>query len=204
MRLEWHGHSCFRLCTDAGTVVFDPYADGSVPGLAPLSLTADAVLCSHGHADHSAAGAVTLTGSTPSFTVEKIPCWHDEVHGLKRGPNTIHVVTAEGMRTAHLGDLGHRLKADRLRRLGRVDVLLIPVGGHYTIDGDTAAEVAEAVGARIVVPMHYRKGPVGYAVLSEADEFLKHRHDVAVYDTDTLDITPETPAQTAVLRCAHA
>lgn len=203
MKLEWYGHSCFRLCTAEGTVVFDPYEDESVPGLEPISLEADAVLCSHDHHDHNARGNVKLTGNEPSFSVERIPCWHDEVRGLKRGPNTIHIVEAEGMRTAHLGDLGHVLKGEKLHRLGRIDVLLIPVGGYFTIDGDEAAVVADAVGARIVVPMHFRRGAMGYPVISEPDVFLKHRTDVVTYGSDTIEITPETAVQTAVLRYAH-
>ena len=186
--------------TDVGTAVFDPYADGKVPGLAPLSLTADAVYCSHGHNDHSAADKVTLTGRKPAFSVETVSCYHDERRGLLRGRNTIHILSAEGMRVAHLGDLGHALKGAALDTLRGVDALLLPVGGCYTIDPKTARAVADAVGARVVIPMHYRLGGMGFPVLAELSAYTSLCGDVKMYDTNELELTAETPAQTAVLR----
>lgn len=204
MKLEWYGHSCFRLCADEGTAVFDPYADDYVPGLPPIALEADAVFCSHEHNDHNARDKVTLSGREPRFTVEKIPCFHDELRGLKRGANTIHVIGAEGMRAAHLGDLGHRLSGRILKKLGKIDVLLIPVGGFYTIGPEDAAAIAADIGARITIPMHYRLGAVGYPVLAEPEDFLKRRSDVRYHEGNTLTIDAETPSQTAVLRLCHA
>ena len=200
MRLLWHGHSCFSVVTDVGTAVFDPYADGKVPGLAPLSLTADAVYCSHGHNDHSAADKVNLTGRKPALSVATVSCYHDERRGLLRGRNTIHILSAEGMRVAHLGDLGHALKGAALDTLRGVDALLLPVGGCYTIDPKTARAVADAVGARVVIPMHYRLGGMGFPVLAELSAYTSLCGDVKMYDTNELELTAETPAQTAVLR----
>ena len=200
MRLIWHGHSCFSVVTDVGTAVFDPYADGKVPGLAPLSLTADAVYCSHEHDDHGAADRVALTGRAPRFTVETVPSFHDDRLGLLRGRNTIHILSAEGLRVAHLGDLGHVLKGAALDKLRGVDALLLPVGGRYTIDAKTARAVADAVGARVVIPMHYRLGGMGFPVLEELSDFTSLCSDVTMYDTNTLELTAETSAQTAVLR----
>ena len=203
MKLIWHGHSCFLAETALGTAVFDPYTDGKVPGLAPLSLTADAVYCSHGHDDHSAADKVTLTGRKPGFRVETIPCFHDDMRGLKRGRNTIHVLEAEGLRVAHLGDLGHRLKGPALEKLRGVDALLIPVGGFFTIDAAAARAVADDIGPRVVIPMHYRLGDMGFAQIAELSAFTDLCADVIYYDTNTLKLTAETPAQTAVLRYCH-
>ena len=200
MRLIWHGHSCFSVVTDVGTAVFDPYADGKVPGLAPLPLTADAVYCSHGHDDHSAADKVALTGREPAFSVETVSSFHDDRRGLLRGRNTIHILSAEGMRVAHLGDLGHALKGAALDKLRGVDALLLPVGGCYTIDPKTARAVADAVGARVVIPMHYRLGGMGFPVLAELSAYTSLCGNVKAYDTNELELTAETPAQTAVLR----
>ena len=111
MKLTWYGHACFKLETASGSVVFDPYAPGSVPGLALPEITADAVVCSHRHSDHYCPEAVTLTGSEPSFAMCSIPTFHDECMGAKRGDNLITVVTAEGLTVAHCGDLGHELSA---------------------------------------------------------------------------------------------
>ena len=117
MKLIWNGHSCFTVETSEGTAVFDPYQDGSVPGYAPLTLTADQVLCSHGHGDHNAAEAVTLTGKAPSYKVEELATFHDPEQGTLRGPNTIRILSAEGMRIAHLGDLGCDLTAEQVEKL---------------------------------------------------------------------------------------
>ena len=113
MRLIWNGHSCFTLETAGGTVVVDPYLDGSVPGLAPIRLRADAVYCSHDHRDHGARELVALTGEKPDVAVETIHTWHDDQQGAQRGPNTIHIFQAEGLRVAHLGDLGCELEPEQ-------------------------------------------------------------------------------------------
>lgn len=200
MKLIWRGHSCFQIEAEGYTVVFDPYADGSVPGLAPLRLTADAVYCSHGHRDHNAADAVTLSGRGCPLKVQTLPCWHDDKRGVLRGKNTIHILSAEGMRAAHLGDLGHMPSKTALEALRGVDALLIPVGGYFTIDAKTARTVADAIAPRVVIPMHYRLGEMGYDVIGTLDAFTALCGDVRVYDTNTLALDADTPAQTAVLR----
>lgn len=199
MNLIWNGHSCFTLETAEGSVVFDPYRDGSVPGLSPIRLTADLVLCSHDHRDHGARELVGLTGRPPSFSVETISTFHDPEGGALRGPDTIHIVAAEGMRLAHLGDLGCIPTPEQLDRLRGLDVLLIPVGGYYTIDASQAQELVEELKPRIVVPMHYRSDTFGYEVIARLEDFLALRSDVVRYPGSALEITPHTPTQTAVL-----
>ena len=156
MKITWYGHSCFMLESECGTLVFDPYSDGSVPGWTLPRLSADAVLCSHGHSDHGGVEKVTLSGREHSYQIDAVECFHDDAEGAKRGKNTIHIVTDGGVRVVHMGDLGHELDEAQYARLSRPDVLLIPVGGYYTIDAAQAYEIAGKVGARITVPMHYR------------------------------------------------
>ena len=199
MKLIWHGHSCFALEAEGYTVVFDPYADGAVPGCAPLRLTADAVYCSHEHSDHGARQCVTLSGRGCPLPVEAIACFHDNMHGALRGKNTIHILSAEGMRVAHMGDIGHMPGKQAIQALAGVDALLIPVGGHFTIDAATAVQVIDAIGPRVVVPMHYRLGGMGYDVIGTLDQFTALRTDLRRYDGNTLELTPDTPRQTAVL-----
>ncbi len=201
MRITWHGHSCFKVETNQGSVVFDPYEDGRVPGYAPLprNLSADAVLCSHQHRDHSAVELVRLSGSTPTFSVQEISTFHDEVQGEKRGTNKIHIVSAEGIRLAHMGDIGCELTREQLTVLRGVDVLLIPVGGFYTIDATQAKMMADAIGARVVIPMHYRNGHLGYEVIGTLESFTEQCNNVVMYDTNNIAITADVPAQTAVL-----
>lgn len=199
MKLIWNGHSCFTLDTEQGSVVFDPYQDGSVPGLSPLRLRADLVLCSHGHQDHNATETVTLTGHAPSFQVESIPSYHDDHQGTLRGENTIHIISAEGMRLAHLGDLGCSLTPEQEARLKGLDALLVPVGGYYTIDAAQAQALVLALQPRVVVPMHYRSDSFGYDVIAPLEPFLALRADVVRHPSNTLQLTADTPAQTAVL-----
>ncbi|MDF3005986.1 MAG: hypothetical protein K0S22_2458 [Oscillospiraceae bacterium] len=201
MRITWHGHSCFKVETNQGSVVFDPYEDGRVPGYAPLprNLSADAVLCSHQHRDHSAVELVRLSGSTPTFSVQEISTFHDEVQGEKRGTNKIHIVSAGRIRLAHMGDIGCELTREQLTVLRGVDVLLIPVGGFYTIDATQAKMMADAIGARVVIPMHYRNGYLGYEVIGTLESFTEQCNNVVMYDTNYIVITADMPAQTAVL-----
>ncbi len=201
MKLTWYGHSCFLVETADGSAVLDPYSPGSVPGLSLPPLRADLCLCSHGHRDHGYAQGVTLTGRTPALRLETLDVWHDEKQGALRGPNRIHILEAEGLRLVHLGDLGHMLSPGQLAALGKVDLLLIPVGGHYTIGPETAAELAEAVGARITVPMHYRGRGFGYPVIGPVEDFTARVRGVRLLDGSVLE--PETIEGSAVvvLRC---
>lgn len=201
MKLTWYGHSCFLLETAEGSVVFDPYAPGSVPGLSLPELAADAVLCSHGHRDHGYAEVVRLSGKQTAFRVTAIDSFHDDKHGLLRGKNTIYVVEAEGKRVAHLGDLGHELNEKQLAAIGSVDVLLIPVGGHYTIDAQTAQRVAQAIGARLTVPMHYRGPGFGYEVIGPVEDFLALRGRIVRFDGSSFDPDAIEGEATLVLRC---
>ena len=129
MHLTWNGHSCFTLKTQQGTLVLDPYRPGSVPGLPDLRLNADGVYCSHGHDDHAGAELVTLSGKGHTVQVEELETYHDPEQGTLRGKNTIRIFTAEGLRVAHLGDLGCELTPEQMGRLTGLDALLFPVGG---------------------------------------------------------------------------
>ncbi len=145
MKLIWHCHACFELISADGSVVFDPYSPGSVRGLKLKPLHADCVICSHGHSDHNYASGVELSGSSPKFSLTQIPTYHDGRQGALRGDNLCSVVEAEGMRIAHLGDLGHTLDPETAAKLKPLDVLMIPVGGYYTICPQQAKEIAIAL-----------------------------------------------------------
>ena len=200
MEIIWYGHSCFKVITDVGSVVFDPYEDGKVPGLGSLRLEADAVLCSHEHGDHNFRAGVSLSGKAFTGEIEEIPSWHDEVHGAKRGPNTIRVIHAEGMKLIHLGDLGSDLDPEQIETLRKPDVLLVPIGGFYTIDTKQALQIVDELSPRVTVPMHFRRGEIGFDVISTAEEFLKKCPNPVVYPENSLTVDSETPCQTAVLQ----
>ena len=198
MRIIWNGHSCFTLETAQGTIVLDPYADGSVPGLPPLSLRADKVYCSHTHADHGALETVTLTGAPCTVEVEELPTFHDAQNGAQRGPNTMRIFRAENLRVAHLGDLGCALSPQQVQALSNLDALMIPVGGFYTIDAQQAWDLASTLQPRVIIPMHYRGNGFGYDVIAPLDDFLSLCSRPVQHVGHAMELTAQTPSQVAV------
>jgi len=201
MKLTWYGHSCFRMESADGTVVFDPAENGRVPGYSPLpeDISADKVLCSHGHGDHNAAELIKLTGNTFGGKITLIDSWHDDAEGKKRGSNVIAVVETEDLKAVHMGDLGCELNQEQVNALANPDVLMIPVGGFYTIDAKQARAIADLLKAKVVVPMHYRSGDRGYDVIATLDEFVSLSSNVKEYLGGSIEVDGNTPAQTAVL-----
>lgn len=172
MTITWLGHACFRIEEDGYAVVLDPYT--GVRGYPPLMVSGNEVLCSHQHFDHNYKGGVMMPlNLIPSpFTVETVETFHDDKQGALRGSNTIHVLRSETTKVVHLGDLGHQLSQEQAEKLMHCDVLLIPVGGVYTIDAIGAKAVAEQLQPRIIVPMHYRHDPCGLENVAEVESFL--------------------------------
>ena len=204
MTITWLGHSCFILESGGFRALLDPYHE--VQGLPDVEAEADAVYCSHDHFDHGYTEKVRLTsGKENPFAVREIQTFHDDQGGALRGGNVIRTFTAEGLTVAHLGDLGHPLSPAQLAELGRCDAALIPGGGFYTIDAAGAKAAADAIGARVVIPMHYRKGEVGFDVLSALEDFtgLYPGELVKEYPSNTLTLTGDTPRQVAVLALAE-
>ncbi len=172
MKIQYLGHACFKISSTDGELVIDPYKDGSVDGLQPLRVDADKVICTHGHADHSGTECVTLSDTPCSMKIEEIASWHDDQQGALRGPNTMFVIESEGLRVAHIGDLGCMLDDEQKNKLQNLDVLMLPVGGYFTIDGKQAAAIAKELQPKCIIPMHYRGDGFGYPVLSTVDDFL--------------------------------
>ena len=205
MELIWHGHACFTVRSGEYSVVLDPYTPDMVPGFAPLRLRADQVLCSHGHGDHNYTQAVTLTGKKGDgpFTIHTVASWHDDRQGALRGANTIHVLEAEGLRIAHMGDIGCALDAEQAAQLKKLDALMIPVGGFFTIDAAQAAEMARALGARVIIPMHYRGDGFGLTNpnVGGIDAFLAlwPAETVRRYESGSLSLSAGTEPHVAVL-----
>ncbi|MCI2059143.1 MAG: MBL fold metallo-hydrolase [Oscillibacter sp.] len=172
MTVTWLGHACFLLEQDGCRIVIDPYE--GVEGYPPLHVSAHGVFCSHEHFDHSCRAAVTLLPPVPSpFTVRETASFHDDRGGALRGENTIRCFTAGGQTVCHLGDLGHLLSREQVREIGPVDVLLIPVGGVYTIGPEEAREVVRQLRPRCAVPMHYRHAPYGLPNVGGLERFAE-------------------------------
>jgi L-ascorbate metabolism protein UlaG (beta-lactamase superfamily) len=190
--LRWHGQSFFEIVSSAGTrIVIDPHA---IEAYGRKVVSADLVLLSHFHVDHTRTEVVenlpqakVLTGlkkldkdgkrqdwnvvneKFKDVRVQTVGTYHDAEAGIQRGKNGVFIIEVDGLRIVHLGDLGHTLNRSQLRKIGEVDVLLIPVGGVYTINGLDAQKVVEQVKPkRYVIPMHY--GTKVYDFLLDLDK----------------------------------
>ena len=173
VKIRWLGHACFKMEYRGWSLVIDPYQDGSVSGLPPLRESAGAVFCSHGHGDHNAAENVKVSRIAPpdDFSVETIEGPHDHHGGRRRGKNTIHIFRFGDTRVVHMGDVGCMPPEETLRRIRGCEVLLLPIGGYYTVDEREAYEIAEAVKPRCTAPMHYRGNGFGFDVLGTVIPF---------------------------------
>lgn len=199
MKLTWHGHACFTVESNGYSIVVDPYKAGEVPGFGALNLCANEVVCSHEHDDHNARDAVKTCGGVSPFTVKTVAAVHDHHDGEHRGKNTIHIFEAEGLRVAHLGDLGCELNEKQLAEIGKLDAVMIPVGGFFTIDPEEAAKTVKALGVPVVIPMHYRGEGFGYDLIGEVEPFLAKMENVVKVGSNVFTL-PAAPV-TAVLTC---
>ncbi|MEA3398118.1 MAG: MBL fold metallo-hydrolase [Patescibacteria group bacterium] len=183
MILTWMGHSCFKIQdkigADGKTLATDPF-DKSI-GLRVPSFEADIVIVSHNHADHNNVKAIrgnpyviNTAGEydVQGITIHGVESFHDDSQGKERGLNIIYRFEIDDISISHLGDLGHALDSKQLDLLSGTDILLIPVGGKYTIDAQKAVEVVSQVEPRIVIPMHY-KTPNLKLDIAGADKFIK-------------------------------
>lgn len=177
MKIQWHGHSCFEITLNNGTVLITDPFDPSV-GYPVCASRADIALVSHGHHDHNA--VETLTGDfrvldregaweIAGAKITAVQTWHDDAQGAKRGSNLIFTVEADGMKLAHLGDLGHLPETDAQKRaLTGLDIMLIPIGGFYTIDTDQAAEIIRTFEPRSAIAMHFANAYCRFPISDEA------------------------------------
>lgn len=190
MELSYIGHSCFYIKGKKTSLVIDPY-NPEVTGYKMPKQTAKILLNSHSHEDHSFNKQVNFENliDTPGeFEIDDIyitgiPTFHDNKEGSERGKNIVFQIEIEGISIVHLGDLGHDLNEKNISKIGRVDVLLIPVGGHYTIDAFAASKVISALEPSIVIPMHYRTDD---CKLTELDDLSKFLHEMGVSNPEKL------------------
>jgi L-ascorbate metabolism protein UlaG (beta-lactamase superfamily) len=180
MTITLIGHACFKIIGRDATIVTDPFEKKI--GLTPPRMAADIVTISHEHFDHNNRSTVSgepfIIDSPGEYDVKGvairgIPSFHDRKEGAERGTNTLYHITIDGVRIAHLGDLGQaHLSDEQLDALDEVDVLCIPVGGVYTIDAEDATKITSQIEPKIVIPMHYAI-PSLSVKLEKVDTFLK-------------------------------
>ena len=182
MLITYHGHSEFYLEGASGfALLTDPYDDHV--GYPMGEYRCDAVTVTHGHGDHNftqkALGAPAIIDSAgewypaPEVKVTAIPSVHDDAGGTKRGKNLIMKIEMEGLAIAHLGDQGVALTPEQLKALGKIDILMLPIGGFFTIDAQTAYEIVKAVKPRVTIPMHYKTSVNAGWPIADEKEFLR-------------------------------
>ena len=206
VQVTWHGQSFFTVKSSKGTIVaFDPHLIESYGR--PMGLSADIVLSSHNHKDHTQVGAFDnakdkglrfisglkgvglkadwneVNETIKDVSIRNVGVYHDETEGMQRGKNSIFIVEMDGFRIVHLGDLGHQLTAAHAKRIGPVDVLMIPVGGVYTLNGSEAKKVAALLQPKeYIIPMHY--GTKAFEDLLPINEFLEEQDRTKVAATN--------------------
>lgn len=213
MDVTWLGHGCFRLRGRSAAVVTDPYPP--TIGLKLSRMDADLVTISHDHEDHTYTqvvrdGAYEVHGpgeyEVAGVAVIGLPTYHDSEKGAKQGRNTVYLIEMDEVRICHLGDLGHKLDDAEAEAVATPDVLLVPVGGHTTMNGEQAAEVVRQLEPRFVIPMHYAIPGLKLA-LDPVDRFLKEmgitasepqpklsvqKSSVTEYETKVVVLDPKT------------
>ena len=190
MKIKWYGHAAFLITSDQGLkIIIDPYEPGAFGGqlsYGKIIDRAEIVLTSHDHADHNytkdipgspqiikGSGSKTIKG----ISIKGISTYHDPSKGSERGTNTIFAIKLDNIQLCHLGDLGHFLSDKDLAEIGPVDILLIPVGGFFTIDSKEATRVAEQIKPKILIPMHFKTEKCGFPI-SPVEDFLKGKTNI--------------------------
>jgi len=207
MKIKWWGHASFLITDDKGVkIITDPYGD-ELP-YSRISDEADIVTISHEHYDHNKAGVVKgnpeIIRSTGTFMVKDvkitgIPTKHDKNEGRDRGDNIIFLIEVVGKRIAHLGDLGHIPDDEVLEQLADLDILMMPVGGTYTINAEEAYELCQKIKPGLIVPMHYKTDILDFPI-TPLDDFTRFFAEDLIYRVDSAEVDIDSiPAGKEVL-----
>ena len=218
MKIKWLGHSCFLITAESGaTLITDPYNTEAYPGTLlydPIDEIADVVTTSHGHSDH---GDFEAVGGSPEivrapgpreaagFRIRGVPAFHDTQAGAMRGDVVMFVISADGLTVCHMGDIGEdELTPEQVREIGAVDVLLIPVGGNFTIDAATATRIWQQLSPPLAIPMHFHNDKCLFKI-EGVEPFLAGKPDVERAEVSEIGLTKENlPARPKVIVLRHA
>jgi L-ascorbate metabolism protein UlaG (beta-lactamase superfamily) len=188
MKIKWLGHAAFLITSDSGTrIITDPYHTNDMT-YGRIEETADIVTVSHNHGDHNNVEAVRgkpqvvrETSEAKGIKFKGIPTFHDDTGGSQRGSNIIFCFEVDGVNVCHMGDLGHPLNDKQRTEIGKVDVLLIPVGGIFTLDAGGASQICDQLKPKVVMPMHYKTDKCGLSI-QRVDEFVQGKNNVTRLD----------------------
>ena len=207
MKVKWLGHATFVITLDTGTkIITDPYTPAEKLNYGEIKESADIVTVSHDHFDHSNVASVQGNPEVVRGTAEikgvkfnGIPTYHDEAQGEQRGSNTIFCFEVDGVKVCHLGDLGHQLTDKQVVEIGKVDILLVPVGGFYTIDATVASKVCDQLKPKVIIPMHFKTNKCAFPI-SGVDEFLHEKKDISRLEASEVEFRAgELPANTKII-----
>ncbi len=206
MKIKWLGHASFLITSDTETkIITDPYATGGGLSYGEITESADIVTVSHEHADHNNVAVVrgrpevvreTGINRVKGIEFKGIASHHDETGGRQRGNNIMFCFEVDGIKVCHLGDLGHQLSDKQAADLGEIDILLIPVGGYYTIDAKVATQVCNQLKPKVIIPMHFKNNKCSFPITG-VDEFLKGKEGVQKLNASEaefkqVELTPTT------------
>jgi L-ascorbate metabolism protein UlaG (beta-lactamase superfamily) len=180
MKINWLGHSCFRIKGRDADLIIDPYSDSI--GIKMPRTKSDAVLVTHNHEDHNNISAITgdplVINGPGEYEMKGVfiygkRAYHDNKKGLEKGAITIYLIEEDGIKIAHLGDFNQdSLTEEQLEFLENVDVLLVPVGGPYCLKAEAAVKIINEIEPRVIIPMHYQY-PGIKITLEPLDKFIK-------------------------------
>ncbi len=182
MQITWYGHSCFLIQNEQTKIIIDPFNERSI-GLKRPDATADIVLMSHDHYDHNASNSIdgahedhmAHNGGFNSHGIDflGLDTYHDHELGAKRGHNTMYLFRLDGISICHCGDLGCIPSEEVLKEIAGVDILMIPIGGYYTLELDEVMKLIDIINPSVVIPMHYRIGGLKIDEISDLDPFIR-------------------------------
>ena len=207
MTVQWLGHACFKITHKGYSIVIDPYNSDYTEGYPPLHVTADKLLVSHEHYGHNCREAVTLTGKSERenpFEITSFSVGHDNSGGIMRGNCLVHIFEADGIRIAHMGDIGTVLTGGQASRLSGLDALLVTAGSLTALPSEAVWRLFEELIPNVLIPMHYRDKDHGIRRLETVEKLVGYFEDPSFavwYDTDSLEITHDLTPQIAVLKC---
>lgn len=197
IRLKWFGHSMWKISTSDISIITDPFTD--IGYTMPTAETADIILSSHDHFDHN---NFELIGGSPEIiktegkfkisgiNIQTFLTYHDETKGSERGDNLLMKFELEGRTFLHCGDLGHMISDELVNEIGNVNVLFIPVGGHFTINAETAKKIVDKIDPVIIFPMHYKTAVLTFPIKYKEDylKLIKNHHH---HNSNQIELTDD-------------